>query len=126
MVVETVGSLGANRFVASTEQLDDGTTVVAVMGEVDRATSPALERTLATVAEERTGALIVDFTRCRFLDSSGLKILVETKARLDESNRRLALVVSNSIVMRIFQITRFDDLFEIHLSLAEAVADERP
>ena len=121
MVVETVGSRGANRFVASTDQLDDGTTVVSVMGEVDRATSPAFERTLAAVAEEQTGALIVDFTRCRFLDSSGLRILVETKARLEESNRPLALVVANSIVMRIFKITKFDDLFEIHLSLAEAV-----
>ena len=124
--MESVGTLGTNRFVSATEQLDDGTTVVSVMGEVDRATAPGLERTLSAVAEERTGALIVDFTRCRFLDSSGLRILVETKARLGESNRRLALVVSNSTVMRVFQITRFDELFEIHLSVAEAVADERP
>jgi anti-sigma B factor antagonist len=123
-MVESIGTLGTNRFVAATEQLDDGTTVVSVMGEVDRATAPALERTLATVAEEGTGAVIVDFTRCRFLDSSGLRILVEAKARLAESNRRLALVVSNSIVMRVFQITRFDDLFEIHLTLAEATSGE--
>ncbi|HEX6583158.1 MAG TPA: STAS domain-containing protein [Thermoleophilaceae bacterium] len=125
-MVESIGTLGTNRFVAATEQLDDGTTVVSVMGEVDRATAPALERTLVAVAEEPTGAVIVDFTRCRFLDSTGLRILVETKGRLEESNRRLALVVSNSIVMRIFKITRFDDLFEIHLSLAAAVDDERP
>jgi anti-anti-sigma regulatory factor len=49
------------------------------------------------------------------------KVLLATKGRLEQSNRRLALVVSNSNLMRIFQITRFDELFEIYPSLGAAV-----
>ena len=109
------------RFVAATEHLDNGTPVVSVMGEVDFATAPALEQTLRGVADDRTGAVIVDLTGCSFLDSWGLGALVATKARLERSNGRLALVLSNRSDLRIFQVTPFDELFEVYPSLGAAV-----
>jgi anti-sigma B factor antagonist len=109
------------RFVAATEQLDSGTPVVSVMGEVDRATAQALEQKLLGVTEDRTGEVIVDLTGCSFLDSRGLGALVATRRRLERSNRRLALVLSNTCVLRIFQITGFDEQFEIYPSLGAAV-----
>jgi anti-sigma B factor antagonist len=72
------------------------------------------------VAEDGTGEMIVDLSGCSFLDSKGLGALLTTRERLAHSNRRLALVLSNPSVMRIFQITQFDELFEIHPSLAAA------
>ena len=110
----------SQRFVAATKQLASGTPVVTVMGEVDLATAPALERTLRGVAEGRTGELIVDLSGCRCLDSSGLRALIATRARLEHSNQPLALVLSNASVLRIFQITGFDELFEIYPSLGAA------
>jgi len=118
---EHAGPRGANGFAAATQQLDGGTPVVSVMGEVDRATAPELERKLVAVAEEQTGEVIVDLRACRFLDSMGLRVLLATKGRLEQSDRRLALVVSDSNVMRIFQLTQFDELFEIYPSLGAAV-----
>jgi anti-sigma B factor antagonist len=111
------------RFVAATENLDSGAPVVSVTGEVDRATAPALAQTLLSVAEDRTGELIVDLTGCSFLNSSGLGALVATRARLERSNRRLALVLSNPSVLRIFQITQCDERFEFYPSLGAAVDD---
>ena len=95
------------------------------MGEVDRATAPALEQTLVAVAEEQTGDVIVDMTSCRFFDSTGLRLLLATKERLEGSSRRMALVVSHPVVLRIFQITQYDELFEIHPTLAAADANGR-
>jgi anti-sigma B factor antagonist len=109
------------RFVAFTEQLDSGAPVVSVMGEVDRATARALEQTLLGVTEDRTGEVIVDLTGCSFLDSRGLGALVATRGRLERSNRRMAVVLSNRSVLRILQITHFDELFEIYPSLRAAV-----
>ena len=97
--------------------------MVSVTGEVDRATAPALAQTLLSVAEDRTGELIVDLTGCSFLNSSGLGALVATRARLERSNRRLALVLSNPSVLRIFQITQCDERFEFYPSLGAAVDD---
>lgn len=118
-MAERVGSRGA-RFVAATEQLDSGTPVVSVMGEVDIATAPALERTLRGVVENRTGGVIVDLSGCSFLDSRGLRALITTGSRLERSKRSLALVVPNPSKLRIFQITGFDELFDIYPSLGAA------
>jgi anti-sigma B factor antagonist len=111
----------SQRFVAATEQLDSGTPVVSVTGEVDLATAPALEQTLLGVVEDRAGELIVDLSGCSFLDSRGLRALIATRERLERSNRPLALVLSNPSVLKIFQITGFDELFEIYPSLGAVV-----
>jgi anti-sigma B factor antagonist len=111
----------SQRFVAATEQLEGGTPVVSVMGEVDIATAPAFEQTLLGVAEDRTGEVIVDLTGCSFLDSRGLTALVATRARLERSHRQLALVLSNPNVLKIFELTGFDRQFQIYPSLRAAV-----
>jgi anti-sigma B factor antagonist len=111
----------SHRFVVATEQLDGGIPVVSVSGEVDLATAPALERTLRDAAEDQTGEVIVDLTRCSFLDSRGLTALLATRKRLGHSDRSLGLVLSNPNVLKIFQITGFDQIFEIYPSLGAAV-----
>ena len=115
------GSSGPRqRFATATAQLGNGTAVVSVMGELDRATVPAFDRTLLDVTEAGTGEVIVDLTCCSFLDSSGLRALVATRERLERSDRSLALVLSNPIVMRVFQLTGFDEWFQIRPSLGAA------
>jgi anti-sigma B factor antagonist len=108
------------RFATATAQLGNGTAVVSVMGELDRATVPAFDRALLDVTEAETGEVIVDLTGCSFLDSSGLRALVATRERLERSDRSLALILSNPIVMRVFQLTRFDQCFEIRPPLSVA------
>jgi anti-anti-sigma factor len=92
--------------------------MVSVMGELDLAAVPAFDRTLLDVSEPGTGQVIVDLTGCSFLDSRGLWALVAAKERLERSGRSLALVIPNPIVMRIFQLTRFDERFDIRPSLS--------
>lgn len=111
-----------HRFVVATEQLDSGLPLVSVSGEVDLATAPALERTLRDAAENETGDVIVDLTCCSFLDSRGLTALLATRKRLGNSDRSLGLVLSNPNVLKIFQITGFDQIFEIHPSLGAAIS----
>lgn len=111
----------SHRFVVATEQLDSGMPLVSVSGEVDLATAPALERTLCDAAEDQTGEVIVDLTCCSFLDSRGLTALLATRKRLGNSDRSLGLVLSNPNVLKIFQITGFDQIFEIYPSLGAAL-----
>jgi anti-sigma B factor antagonist len=111
----------SHRFVVATEQLDSGIPLVSVSGEVDLTTAPALERTLRDAAEDQTGEVIVDLTCCSFLDSRGLTALLATRKRLGNSDRSLGLVLSNPNVLKIFQITGFDQIFEIYPSLGAAL-----
>ena len=110
-------------FVAATAQLDNGTPVVSVMGEVDLVTAPALEETLVELAENGRDDVVVDLNGCSFLSTAGLKALIAASRRLEESDRSLALVLSNPSVMRIFQITHYDQLFEIYPSLRTVPKD---
>jgi anti-sigma B factor antagonist len=91
------------------------------MGEVDLATVKELERALLEARESRTGAVLVDLTGCTFLDSSGLRALVETRRRLERASRRLALVLSTPAVLRVFQLTALDHVFDIYPTLGAAV-----
>jgi anti-sigma B factor antagonist len=112
-----VASGARQRFVAAADQLDNGTPVLSVMGDVDLATAPALEEMLFDLAETAEGDVIVDLGSCSFLDSAGLRALIAAGGRLEHSNRSLGVVLSNPAVMRIFQITQHDHLFEIYPSL---------
>ena len=111
----------SQRFVAATEELETGTPVVSIMGEVDLATASAFEQTLRGVPEDRGGKLVVDLSGCSFLDTSGLRALLAARERHEPSSQRLALVLSNPNVMRIFQLTKVAGLFEIYPTLDAAV-----
>jgi anti-sigma B factor antagonist len=109
-------------FDVSTERIEGGTVVVSVLGDVDIATARALEQTLFDVAEHQRGGVIVDLTGCGFIDSRGVRTLIASRARLDRSDRSLALVLSNPSVLRILQIMHLDEVFEIYSALGTAWA----
>ena len=107
-------------FAVATDQQDNGTPVISVMGEVDLATVPALEEALLGMERRPDRRVIVDLTGCTFLDSSGLRALVGTRERLERTNRRLALVLCTPGVLRVLQVTGLDERFEIYPSLGAA------
>ena len=63
-------------------------TVIAAVGELDMASAPELERLLS----EQEGPVLLDLRSLRFIDSSGLRILVgaEERSRRDGLDLRLA------------------------------------
>jgi anti-sigma B factor antagonist len=48
--------------------------------------------------------LWIDLTQTQFMDSSGLHLLLETRARVRDLNRRLAIVCPPGCVRRLFDI----------------------
>ena len=108
-------------FEAASESLDGGIHVVSVSGEVDLATGPALERALFALPQAGVASVIVDLTDCSFMSSTGLHLLARTKRRFDRSGGRLAVVSANQSLLRVFEITRLDQLFAIYPSRAAAM-----
>ncbi|MEU8632478.1 STAS domain-containing protein [Amycolatopsis sp. NPDC048633] len=51
----------------------DGTTVLAVSGEIDMSSAPAL----AAALEDTAGRLVVDLTAVEYLDSAGIAVLFD-------------------------------------------------
>jgi anti-sigma B factor antagonist len=95
-------------------------TVIAVSGEVDIATSPALDAAVITAIGEGAKHITIDLTDVSFMDSSGLGVIVRGLKRSREAEIDLDLVISNDRVLKVFSITGLDQVIKIHSALADS------
>lgn len=56
---------------------------------------------------------VLNFSKCTFIDSTGLGVLVSTYKKCKQLNGSFKLQSINQQVMRIFSLTRLDKVFEI-------------
>ena len=83
--------------------------VIALGGEIDLATVPALERELGRVSAGRVHVIAIDLRALRFVDSNGLRVIWETHQRLSRSGGELVVVRGNAAVQRPFEICGLGD-----------------
>ena len=88
---------------------EDGRVVVTPSGELDMATQGELRAALERAAEER-GAVTLDLGALRFLDTSGLRLILETT----EASRREGFTFSvrpgSEPIQRLFEVAGVADL----------------
>lgn len=82
----------------------DSSTVIA-SGEIDAHTAPAL----AAAIDAALPTPRVDLSRIRFLDSSGLRVLIEAHQRCLDAGSTLTIVAPSEPVRRLFEISEVDD-----------------
>ena len=99
-----------------------GVPVVAAPEEIDITNADALRSALLTVAAGGPGTLVVDMTRTRFCDSSGLHALIAAHKRAEAEGREVLLVIPSVAVLRVFALTGMDMVIPNFASLAEALA----
>ena len=87
----------------------DATTVISVSGELDLASSPALEEELERVAQSDAQLVVIDLRGLEFMDSTGLSVLVRAHQRAEENGRRLGLVNGSQQVQRLLTLTGVAD-----------------
>jgi anti-sigma B factor antagonist len=83
---------------------DESATVLTVTGELDLATSPALEAELERASTGRE-LVILDLRGVTFMDSTGLSLLVKAQRRAQDARRRLAVVKGGAQVQRLLTLT---------------------
>jgi anti-sigma B factor antagonist len=104
------------------EQLADDAYVISLAGEVDLYTAPEFKQQLLEVIGRGATQVIVDFTNTTFIDSTTLGVLVGGVKRLRPAEGRLSLVCNNANIVKIFEITGLDRVFEIYDTRDAAVA----
>src|SRR3954467_2892323 len=110
------------KFDVSEEDVDDTTRILDASGEIHVSTAPRFsERLNAAIADGKT-ALILDFSRVEFIDSTGLSVLLTGLRRLTRRQGALSVVCTNPTVLRLFEITRLDSTFHIVPTREEALA----
>jgi anti-sigma B factor antagonist len=77
---------------------------VALAGELDISETPAVQQALMALEERRPPLLVMDLRGLTFLDSSGLRLILEADLRARRTGRRLTLVRGPETVHRVFLI----------------------
>jgi anti-sigma B factor antagonist len=99
-------------------------TIIAVSGELDLASSPALQEELDRVSASGTEMLIIDLRELDFMDSTGLSVLVRAHQRAEEQGRRLAMVKGPQQVQRLLSLTGVADRMTVVDRPEELLAEE--
>jgi len=94
-------------------------TVIALSGELDLASSPALEDALERVLSSDAKIVVIDLRELEFMDSTGLSILVRAHQTAEEQELALHLVNGPPQVQRLLSLTGVGE----RLSLIDAPED---
>jgi anti-sigma B factor antagonist len=98
-------------------------TVVRLLGMVTAGDgSRSLSEALTRAETERLGAVIVDASELRHLDSTALGVLVGSMRRLHAEAREICLVNPSPRIALLFQMTSLESLFPTHATVADAIA----
>ncbi len=93
-----------NNFQIETRR-DGNAAVIAVTGELDLASSPALREELDQLVEDGIELVILDLRELVFMDSTGLSVVVKAHQNALESGRRFAVVRGGKQVERLLTLT---------------------
>jgi anti-anti-sigma factor len=90
-------------FNAAVEAAGEGVRV-RFSGELDLATAPDAEATVAQARREQPGPVALDLSELTFLDSSGLRLVMEINRACDADGCRLTITPGPRNVQRVFDL----------------------
>jgi anti-sigma B factor antagonist len=80
--------------------------VLCLHGELDLASAPLLAQEIESASNEATAAMVVlDLMELRFIDSTGLRIVLTANERAQERGQEFALTRGSEQVQRLLSIT---------------------
>jgi anti-sigma B factor antagonist len=91
--------------------IENDPSAVVVHGEIDAHTAPRLAEHLATLPAE--GDIELDLAGVEFMDSSGLRVLIDVHQRADGDGRRLVVRRPSPSVARLIEISGLSNLLNV-------------
>lgn len=98
-------------------------TVVALAGEIDLSNHVALRTALNDLIVNGSVDLVLDLTDVTFMDSTGLGAMIGTRRRVHAFQGSLAIVLTNDAILRVFQVTGLDKVFDLYPSRSAALGE---
>jgi anti-sigma B factor antagonist len=105
---------GGERGAPSSEPKHRGPSLVAPEGELDAHTYEAFRDELLAV---RSGDVVVDLSRVTFVDSMTLGAIVQASKRATERGDRLTVVVPDSHIRKVIEVTGLGKMLRLTRSL---------
>ena len=123
------GPRGARRFMQISQQRYADVRVLTLNGRIDNGTSEAFKTELGThVAECRDGGdrVVLDFSGVDYISSVGLRVLMLAARQTREQGGTILVAAMQPVVREIFEISRFNLVFECVDTVRQALAKISP
>lgn len=102
----------------------EGVVLLVLYGDVDLHAAPALGGRLSDVIDEGADYIVIDLSRVTFMDSMALGVLLGALKRIRPHGGQLRIVLpAHTDLRRIFELTLLDNVFTLHATRQEALAD---
>jgi len=101
----------------------DKITIFDVIGDIDLANSPEIRKALLKeLKEARVPRVVMNMSRVRYIDSSGVASLVEGLKALRDVGSRFILFGLSPSAREVLQLSRLLKIFEVYDDEAQALA----
>lgn len=98
--------------------------IVPLEGEIDLHVSPRIAATVNAALKEKPRQLVIDMSKCSYIDSSGIAVLIEAMQNAEKYGGKFALVALQENVKPIFEIAKLDQVFRIFPDVDTALMAE--
>ena len=95
---------------------------VAIAGELDLADEARMDLVIDFVVGLEVPSVLLDLTRCEFVDATGLRMLLRAQQRIERSGARLAVISPLPTVRRVMDITGVSERLPMADGRDEAIA----
>jgi anti-sigma B factor antagonist len=96
-------------------------TVLAVTGELELGTAPRLRQAVVSLVGEGRADIVLDLAGVDFIDSIGLGVIVSALKRVRSRDGQLLVAGAVPRVRSLFELTRLDEIIELHDSVDAAL-----
>ena len=103
------------------EKLENYTLIQVLEEKLDTHIAPTLKSELVLISGNGEKNIILDLSKCRYCDSSGLSAILVANRLCKNSNGTFVLTGLNDAVERLITISQLDTVLNITSSFEEAV-----
>jgi len=99
-----------------------GTLCVAPAGRLDTLSTPVLEAALQARISAEVKTVVLDLAAVDYVSSAALRVFLSSARRFGEAGGRLVFCGLTDNVRKVFAISGFESILEIHADRAAAIA----
>ena len=107
---------------APSDLVEEGRIVVRVQGKLDVVACKAFEARLAAHIDAPERLLVLDFSRCDYISSAGLRSILIAAKKCKANGTDLVLAGMNPTVREVFRVSGFDRMLVIEPDMESAIA----
>ncbi len=113
--------MASDDLVSTSVTYHHGIAVLAISGEIDLASAPAVENEIAQVLAQDPPSLIIDLLGVRFMASTGVAILAKARDTFVDC-QRFSVVARGPKTRRIIELLNLDRVLSLQETVADALA----